>query len=231
MNTDLIISAASSLTNVLTELGKTFEKENQNIRIQFNFAASGVLLQQIRQGAPVDIFISASPQEMDILAREKKIVNKTRHDLVGNRLVLIAPVGSRLKNWEELATSSVTQVALSQPDFVPAGRYAKETLIHRGLWKAVAPKAVFGQNVRQTLAYVVGGNVDAGVVFATDAILEKRIRVVATAIPIKDHEPILYPLTILQSSANLELAQRFIIFVTRKSSQKTFTRFGFTHSL
>lgn len=227
MPTELIVGAASSLTEVLTERGKAFERTNPSCVVRFSFASSGTLLQQVRQGAPLDIFISASLQELDTLEREKRLVAGSRRTLTGNRLVLIAPPRSRLKGWEELATPAVRRVALSQPDSVPSGRYAKETLTKRGLWAAVAPKAVFGQNVRQTLAYVAGGDVDAGFVFATDAQRERRVRVVATAVPGKDHTPIVYSAAVLARTTQAALAQRFIAFLLTPEAQATFQRAGF----
>jgi len=227
MSTALIVGAASSLTEVLTALGRAFERANPSCVVRFSFASSGTLLQQVRQGAPLDLFISASLQELDTLEREKRLVPTTRRIVAGNRLVLIAPQQSRLKSWEELAKPDVRRVALSQPDSVPSGRYAKETLTQRGLWSTVMPKAVFGQNVRQTLAYVAAGDVDAGIVFATDAQREKRVRVVATAVPGKDHTPIVYPAAVIAGSAQAELAQRFIAFLLTPEAQAAFRRAGF----
>lgn len=229
MPTELTVGAASSLTDVLTELGRTFECANPNCVVRFSFASSGTLLQQVRQGAPLDLFISASLQELDTLEREKRLLRGSRRTVAGNRLVLIAPDKSTLRRWEELTNPTVRRVALSQPDSVPSGRYAKETLTKRGLWSAVAAKAVFGQNVRQTLAYVAGGDVDAGIVFATDAQREKRVRVVATAVPGKDHTPIVYPAAVVASSAHAALAQRFIAFLLTPEAQAAFLRAGYTH--
>ncbi len=224
---DLLVGAASSLTEVLTEAGKAFEKANPGTRVRFSFSASGVLLQQARQGAPMDIFVSASPKELDTLEKERKLVPGSRKNVAGNSLVLIAPKSSRLKDWKELAGSGVTRVAISNPEFVPSGRYAKETLTKRGLWNAVVPKAVFGQNVRQTLAYVGGGDVAAGMVFATDARLEKRVRVVAVAVSGKDHSPITYSAAALGNTKQSILAQRFLAFLSSPAGRSIFTRFGF----
>ena len=196
--------------------------------VRRNVASSGALLQQIRQGAPVDVFISASTRELDTLEQEHRLEKATRVTVASNRLVLIAPQGSMLRRWEELASGLVTRVALSQPSSVPSGRYAKETLQHRKLWKAVEPKAVYGENVRQTLAYVAGSNVEAGLVFATDARAEKRVRIIATAQPGLDHSPILYPAAVLTGAPNPAAARRFVVFLQSKAAQAIFARFGFT---
>ena len=224
---ELTVSAASSLTDVLTETGRAFERVNPDVTVHFSFAASGVLLQQIRQGAPVDVLVSASLRELDTLATEQKIEAKSRVTLTGNRLVLVAPVGSALRRWDELATAAAPRIALANPEFVPAGRYAKETLSRRGLWTAVVPKAVYGQNVRQVLAYVASGDVAAGLVFATDAAREKRVRIVATAQPGKDHEPIVYGAAVIRRSLQSRLARRFIAFLKSPSGQATFAHYGF----
>ena len=212
-----------SIAAAIAEIGKGFPAP-----VQVNAAASGALLQQIRQGAPVDVFIPASPDEIDTLAREKRIEPATRTDIAGNRLVLIAPVGSRLRRWEELATPAVTRVALSQPGSAPSGRYAREALTRRGLWAAVSARAVYGESVRQTLAYVAGGDVDAGFVFATDARGEKRVRVVAVAVPSKDHPPIRYQAVVVSGAPSPALARRFVAFLKTPAAQAILARHGFT---
>lgn len=224
---ELIVSAAISLTDVLAPTAKAFEKENPGVTVRLNLAASGTLLQQIRQGAPADVFVCASPQEMDTLARERRIEARSRRVVAGNRLALIAPQGGALRRWEDLATPAVARVALSNPDFVPSGRYARETLTRRGLWAAVGPKAVFGENVRQTLAYVASGDADAGLVFVTDARAERRVRIVARAVPGRDHAPIRYPAAVLNGRPNAALARRFVAFLAGRTAHSLFLRFGF----
>ena len=225
---ELIVSAASSLTDVLTELAGAFEKSHPGARVRINAGASGALLQQIRQGAPADVFISASAREIDALERENLLLPLTRANVAGNRLVLIAPKSSALTGWSGLLSPSVKRVALSDPDSVPSGRYAKETLVHRSLWKSVEPKAVYGESVRQTLAYVAAGDVDAGLVFLTDARGERRVRVVATAAPGKDHAPIVYPAAALRTARSPALAREFVRFLRSAPAAALFRRFGFS---
>jgi molybdate transport system substrate-binding protein len=224
----LLISAASSLTDAMNEIGIAFTKENPNISVRFNFAASGPLEQQIEQGAPVDVFASASLKEVDALDQKKLLEPNIRINFAGNKLVLVAAPDSSVKGWDDLKSSSVKKVALSNPDSVPSGRYAQETLIHRGLWSAVKPKAVFGENVRQTLTYVSGGNVDVGIVFATDAQTEKgKVKVISEAVVGTDHKPIVYPAVVLLHAPHREAAKKFTAFLQSSNAQAIFSRYGF----
>ncbi len=225
---ELLVSAAASLTDAMNEIGRAYTLANPETVVRFNFGASGGLQQQIAQGAPVDVFASASPKEMDALQETNQLAADTRIDFAGNRLVLIVPPGSPLRRWEDLRLPGVRHVAISNPDSVPSGRYAKETLTHRDLWRVVELKAVFGENVRQTLSYVEDGNTDAGIVFATDArIAGRRVRVVDSAIPGSDHSPIVYPAAVLLRAPNGSAARRFTVFLQGPVAQKILERFGF----
>lgn len=224
----ILVSAAASLTNALQDIGNAFTRADPQTAVRFNFGSSGQLQQQIEQGAPVDVFASASPKEMDALQKEGHILAGTRVDFAGNRLVLIAPRSSRLKGWNDLRRTGVQRVALSNPAFVPSGRYAQQTLTKRGLWSIVQPKAVFGNNVRQTLAYVANGDADAGVVFATDAAIDRQhVRVVAEAIPGKDHVPIVYPAAVVTDAPNRTAARKFVRFLQGATAQGILARYGF----
>jgi molybdate transport system substrate-binding protein len=226
---EILVSAAASLTDALNEVGKAYSMANPGTIVRFNFGASGALQQQIAQGAPVDVFASASPREMDALQKMNRIEPDTRADFAGNRLVLIAPMGSALKHWDDLRAPTVRRVAISNPESVPSGRYARETLTKRGLWDTVQPKAIFGETVRQTLTYVSGGNVDAGIVFATDAQTERqRVRVVEQAVAGRDHSPILYPAAVLTMAPNALGARKFTAFLLSTSAQSILARYGFT---
>lgn len=225
---ELLVSAAASLTDALNAIGKAYTRVNPHTVVRFNFGSSGALQQQIAQGAPVDVFASASPKEMDALQKDHRIEVGTRVDFASNQLVLIVPLRSSLKRWEDLRLPAVRRVALSNPASVPSGRYAQETLTRRGLWTVVQGKAVLGENVRQTLAYVSGGDVDAGIVFATDALAERqRVRVVAAAIPGKDHSPILYPAAVITGAPNLPAARQFVMFLQSPTAQNILARYGF----
>jgi molybdate transport system substrate-binding protein len=229
MGNELLVAAAASLTDALTEVGRAFDRANR-ATTRFTFAASGVLEQQIRAGAPIDVFASAGAKEMDELAAAGRIEKATRTVFATNRLVLIVPAAARtsVRVWDDLRGAVVRRIAVSNPDAVPSGRYARETLTKRGLWSTLQTKLVLGENVRQTLAYVSGGDADAGLVFATDARIEaKRVRVVATAVPGRDHAPIAYPAAVVAGAPNAPLARTFVAFLKARDAQAILRRYGF----
>ncbi len=224
---DITVSAASSLTEAVTEIARKFEAANPGVRAHLNFASSGVLQKQIEQGAPADVFISASSKEMDALQRERLIVTETRANIAANKLVLIAPASTKLEGWDGLARSN--QIAISNPDTVPSGRYARQTLRKLGLWDKLQHKLVLGENVRQTLAYVSRGDVDAGIVFATDARIEKdRVKIVAEAKPGVDHDPIAYPAALVAASSKNVAARRFLDYLRSPDAGAVLASFGFS---
>ena len=231
-STELLVSAAASLTDAFEQVGTAFTKsERGSVTVRFNFAASGVLKQQIMAGAPVDVFASAAAKEMDELQAAKRIDGATRANFTKNRLALIVPAASRLgiRDWRDLSRADVKRIAVSNPDAVPSGRYARETLTKKGLWASLQPKFVFGENVRQTLTYVAGNNVEAGVVFATDARTEaKRVRVAAVGLPGRDHTPILYPAAVVTGTSHPNAARRFVRFLQSREAQAMLKRFGFS---
>lgn len=224
---EVLVSAAASLTDAFKEIGKAYTTFHPKDRVRFNFGASGALLRQIEQGAPVDVFASASPKEMDALQRHGGLRPGTRLDFAGNQLVLIVRPGSRVNKWDDLRQEEVRRVAISDPASVPSGRYAQETLTRRGLWKDVRPKAVLGENVRQTLVYVATGDADAGIVFVTDARIERRVRVVRTADD-RDHSPIVYPAAATSRAPHPEAAERFVQFLHGPTAQRILASYGFT---
>ena len=229
MPDELLVSAASSLTDAFQTIGKRFARERGGVRVRFNFGASGALARQILAGAPADVFAAASPKEMDDLEKAGRIEAKTRKVFVTNSLALIAPPGSPLKDWEGLAADAIKRVALSNPDSVPSGRFAKELLTKRKLWDAVQKKAVFGENVRQTLTYVQNGDADAGIVFITDALAAKnRVRLVKRAQAGVDHTPAVYPAAVVTGSSNAEAARRFVEFLLYHEPQVILYKYGFT---
>lgn len=225
---EILVSAASSLTDALNEAGAAYTRHHPRTTVRFNFAASGVLQQQIVQGAPTDVFCSAAPKEMDELQRTGHIESSTRFDFAGNRLVLIAPNGGRVHNWNDLANPRTRRVALSDPASVPSGRYAQETLTKRGLWDITRLKAIFGTNVRQTLTYVANGDAEAGIVFKTDAMHDAdKVRIVAEATQGKDHEPIVYPAAVVAGAPNRSAAASFVQFLKSGEAKKILARYGF----
>jgi molybdate transport system substrate-binding protein len=224
----ITVSAAISLKESLTRIGSTFEKQT-SIASQFNFGATGHLLAQIREGAPVDVFIAASEQQMDQADMQNLIDPATRIVVAGNEMVLIVPRDSKLelKSFDELAGSAVKRLAIGQPKTVPAGEYGTQVLQHLKLDALVSSRIVYGCSVRQVLDYVARGEVDAGIVYATDALeAGDDVRVMATADP-SWHEPIHYVAAVVKSSKHAEKARPFIGFLRGKAAQKILADHGF----
>ena len=224
--TELLVSAAASLTESFKEIGRSFAAKNPGVKVRFNFAGSGPLLQQIVQGAPVDLFASADQETMDKAEKGGLILPGSRVNFTGNSLVLIAPVNMPVVNGlADLKSGRVQKIAMANPASVPAGRYAKAALEKQGLWERLAPKCVMGISVRQALEYVMRGEVEAGFVFATDAVSAKeRVRVVA-AIP--TDRPIVYPAAVVAGSANQMKAQAFILYLRSPEAQAILAKYGF----
>lgn len=224
---ELVVSAAASLQGVLEELREAYRAEAPAVRVTFNFGASGALQQQVRQGAPVDVYISAANAPMDALAREDLLLPGTRATWARNALVLVVPRDpATVRTLADLAGPAVRRVALGEPGSVPAGTYAREALRALNLWDAVATRAVYAKDVRQVLAYVSQGAVDAGVVYATDARGAKDIRVVAT-IPPDSHAPVEYPLAVVRDSRHPDAARRFVAFLRGPVGRAALQRHGF----
>ncbi len=224
---ELTISAAASLTNPIPEIGQLFEQQHPGSKIIFNFAASGPLLQQIAQGAPVDVFASADQRTMNQAQEKGIIVPATRKNFVSNRLVLIAPQDSKpsLSGLKDLALPEVKRVAVGNPATVPVGRYTQEALTQAGLWETVNPKLILGASVRQVLDYVIRGEVDAGFVFATDAAIAKgKVKMVTE---VQGHQPIIYLLALVAASPKKALAQAFLDFLSAPESVAIFNKYGF----
>jgi len=224
---DLTVSAAASLTHAFRDLGPAFEAQNPGTQVLLNFAASDALLAQIAKGAPVDVFAAADQDSMDRAETQKLLAPRSRHNFVGNTLVLVTPSDSRLnlKTLADLQNVEVKRIALGNPSGVPAGRYAKGALEAARLWSAVEPKAVFAQNVRQSLDYVARGEVEAGFVYNTDAAVQKDKVKVAFSVP--TDTPISYPVAIVAGSPNADLARKFVDFVQSPAGQAVLARHGF----
>jgi len=224
---DLTVSAAASLSNALRDLAPLFEAAQPGTHVQFNFAASGLLLQQIAQGAPVDVFVSADQATMDQAQAKGFVRAGQRRNIVSNALVVIVPAGAahRPAALADLAQPAYARLAIGVPASVPVGRYTRGVLEAAGLWPAIEPKMVGAQNVRQALDYVARGEVDAGFVYATDAALVPDKVMLALVVPTAT--PILYPAAPLAGSANAGLAQRFVAFLGGAPAQAVFARHGF----
>jgi len=224
---DLTVSAAASLTNAFKDLAPAFEAANLGTRLQFNFAASGPLLQQIAKGAPVDVFASADQETMDQAQAQGFVKMADRRNFVSNTLVVIVPAGSARPPAElkALTEAGTARIAIGLPASVPVGRYTKGVLEAEGLWPAIEPKMIGAQSVRQALDYVARGEVDAGFVYATDAaLMPDKVKVALTVNTLK---PVLYPAAPIAASPNAALAQRFVEFLLTPVAQSVLARYGF----
>lgn len=224
---DLIVSAAASLTNAFTDIGKEYEKNRSGVKVLFNFGSSGQLLQQIARGAPVDVFASADQETMDKAVKQNLIVGVTRENFVRNKLVLVVPATSALaiNALEGLKSAEVKRIAVANPESVPAGRYSKEALEAAGLWDALKERYITTTNVRQSLDYAARGEVDAGFVYVTDAlIMSNRVRI-ALEVPLSTQ--ILYPIAAVKGNGNEKGAREFIAYLKDAAAQKILQKYGF----
>jgi molybdate transport system substrate-binding protein len=223
---EIVVSAAASLTNAFTQIGKDFESANPDVKVLFNFAASGALFQQIAQGAPVDVFASADIETMD-KARGKGVVDgPSIKNFAVNKLVLVTSKGSAIQDIKELGGDSVKRIAVGKPETVPAGRYTKEALQKNCMWAELEPKLIYAESVRQVLDYVSRKEVDAGFVYATDAAsAAEKVKVVSVT---GGHKLVVYPIAIVSSGKNKAAAGKFIKYVLSGKGQAVLARYGFT---
>lgn len=224
----LTISAAASLTQVLKTIGAQYEAARPGVKLQFNFAASGVLIQQIAQGAPVDVFISADEETMSRGVAQKLLDAASRRDIASNQLVLIVPKdvpATPVTGLADLGGSTVKRIALGKLASVPAGRYAKQALDNARLWSALEPKVVHADSVRQVLDYVARGEVEAGFVYATDAaVMTDKVRTVQR---IDGHDPVRYPAALTAEGRQKAVASDFIAFLLAPAAQDVLAKAGF----
>jgi molybdate transport system substrate-binding protein len=226
---EITVSAAISLKNTFEEIGKIFEEKHPRTKVRFNFGASGDLARQIEAGAPVDVFASAAQKDMDDIDQKGLITSGTRMNFAGNSVVLVKPGMSqiRMELFEDLRKPEVKKIVIGNPKSVPAGRYAEEVLKYLNLWEAVRDKLVLAEHVRQALDYVARNEVDAAIVYSTDAMIRpKEVRIVTKA-PDKSHQPIVYPIGIVKGSKNQSLAKEFITLVLSTEGKNLLKKYGF----
>ena len=220
----VLVFAAASLANVLGDLDKAFTGRT-GIRVTSSLAASSMLAKQIEAGAPADVYFSADLQWMDYLQQRGLLRAGSRRDLVGNSLVLIAPSRSTLQvsigpGMDLPRVLAGGRLAVADPDSVPAGIYAREALVKLGVWSSVVQRLVRAENVRAALEYVAR----FGIVYRTDALVEKRVRVVGV-FPPDSHPPILYPVALTRRAS--AAAARYLAYVTSADAQPIFRKWGF----
>ena len=226
---EIYVLAAASMTDAIQEIGANYEKEHKNIKLVYNFGSSGALQTQIEQGAPADVFISAAQKQMNVLDKKDLLDKSTRKDLVENKIVLIVPTKSNLKinSLSDLASDKVTKIALGEPNAVPVGQYSEEIFSKLNILDNVKSKAVYASDVRQVLSWVETGEVDCGLVYATDAAISDKVKVLFEA-PSDTHKPIIYPVAMLKSSSHQEEAKDFINYLTNNESKTVLEKYGFT---
>jgi molybdate transport system substrate-binding protein len=224
---ELTVHAAASLSDAMKQIGAVYEKESWD-KLQFNFGASNMLARQIEEGAPADVFLSADEAKMDGLEKKGLLLPGTRRSLLSNSLVIVVATDSSAspKSAADLAKAEYKKIALAETKSVPAGIYAREYLEKMKLWDAVSEKVVPTENVRATLAAVESGNVDAGIVYKTDALISKKVKI-AVEISGAEAPKISYPLGVVKSSKEGERAKKFAEYLATPAAGQVFEKFGF----
>lgn len=220
---EIRVAAAASLAEAVTEVATAFQKEH-GIKVTPVFAGSNVLARQIEEGAPVDVFLSADEATMDKLSKAGLVRDAT--PLLTNSLVVVAPADSGLKLSAAADLADLKRIAIGDPAAVPAGIYAKSWLTKAGLWEKVGPRCIGAENVRAALATVVSGNVDAAIVYKTDAVIAKKTKVVWT-VPDGEGPAIVYPVAICSATRQADAAKHFTDFLLSADAGKIFTARGF----
>ncbi len=227
---ELLVSAAASLTNAFKDIGSAFEQTEPDTKVIFNFAASGPLLAQIERGAPVDVFATADQDTLNQAAAKGLIQPDTRNDFAANQLVLVMPAGSKLgiRRLQDLTQAEVKRIAIGNPATVPLGRYTRQALTRLNLLEPLQVKFINADSVRQVVDYVSRGEVDAGFVYRTDALVARdKLSQVADA-NLQPDQPIRYPIAVVAASRQSALAARFIRFVTGSEGRRILSAYGFT---
>lgn len=226
---DLTISAAASLKDAMAEIQALYLAEKPNTKLNINLGSSGSLQQQIEQGADVDLFFSAATTNMNTLKDKGLLDNSTIKDLLGNKVVLVVPNDSNISisNFSDVTNASIKRIALGEPKTVPAGQYAEQVFTYLNLLDKVKEKAVYAKDVREVLTWVETGNVDAGVVYSTDAKVSTKVKVIATAAN-ETHKPIIYPAAVVKTTKNPDASKDFLNFLTSDSAKAVFVKYGFS---
>lgn len=225
----LLVFAASSLTDAMDQIGPAYTQATGQ-QVKLSYAASSVLAKQVEAGAKADVFFSADTDWMEYLQSRSLIDKGTRKDLLGNKLVLVAPVNSNVslriaRNFELASALGRGRLATGDPDSVPVGKYARMALTSLGVWDDVADKLIRAENVRSALSFVGRGEAPLGIVYATDAFVDKKVRIVDT-FPATSHLPIIYP--VAATAGAQPSAKAFVTYLQGEAAQTVFKKYGFS---
>ena len=226
----IVVFAAASMKNALDDVDAAFSKKS-GIKVLASYAASSALMKQIEQGAPADVYVSADLKWMDYGAQKKLVQDDTRLNLLGNRLVLVAPKDAKIgevtigPGFDLAKLAGDGRIATGDVHAVPVGLYAKAALEKLGAWTNTAPKMAMTENVRAALALVARGEAPLGIVYATDAKVEPGVKIVGT-FPDDSHPPIVYPFAATVGAK--PQAERYLIFLRSAAAKAIFERYGFT---
>jgi molybdate transport system substrate-binding protein len=224
---ELLIGAAASLESALKEIQPLFEKQYPKTRLSFTFASSGTIEQQIREGAPVDVFLSAAIKQMDSLEKDELLLPGSRVDLFRNEVVLIVPANSKLEIADFMDITKADIIAIGDPESVPAGQYAKVIFERLGIWETVYRKATLGKAVTEVAAWVSSGEAQAGVVYKTDAKQNDQLKIAASA-PEGEGSIALYPGAIMKNTKSGTQAKEFLAYLDTKEAEEIMVKYGFT---
>ncbi len=225
----LMIFAAASTTNAINDITALFKKDS-DVNVVSSFASSSTLAKQIEEGAPASVFISADEDWMNYLAERNLISSESRCNLLGNSLVLIAPIDSKIVKIDNAKTQLMAalgagRLATGDPDHVPVGKYAKAALTKLGIWKDIEPRLARSSDVRGALALVERGEVPLGIVYATDAAISKNVKIVGS-FPPESYPPVVYPAALIKANLSPD-AKRFFEFLKGAESKTIFEKYGF----
>ncbi|MGG3279188.1 molybdate ABC transporter substrate-binding protein [Paenibacillus solani] len=226
---ELIVSAAASMTDALKEIQLAYETKNPNIKLNFNFGASGALQQQIEQGAPADLFLSAATKNMNALVEKQLIDADQQKNVLSNEVVAVVSTDGQVSvtGVDDLSKSDVRNIAIGIPESVPAGGYAKEALTSAKLWDSLQSKMVQAKDVRQVLQYVETGNADIGFVYKTDALTSDKVKV-AFAVDPTTYTPVEYPIGIVKATKHSKEAEDFYAYLQTQEALDVFVKYGFS---
>lgn len=226
---ELTISAAASLTDALKEIQHSYESTHTGIKLNFNFGGSGALEKQIEQGAPSDLFLSASTKNMKSLVDQQLIDTKKQKTWLTNELVAVSPADGTMNiaSVTDLTKKEVKKVAIGIPESVPAGNYAQEALTKAKLWDTLQSKLVQAKDVRQVLQYVETGNADVGFVYKTDALTSQKAKIAFEVNP-KTYSPVEYPIGIVKATKHIQEAEDFYAYLQSQESLNIMDKYGFT---